>query len=491
MSETDGSRDRDEGQGDALSPREREGLEAWTVPDPPAGFADRVVSAGRGALADEAGPAAIAAPAASPGPRRRIAPWVVVAVAAAAALVLAQSRAPSGGGGQMAGSASPATRQSIRIGQRAVAVAEAGAALSWAIESGRATVAQSAGDVFYRVERGGTFEVETPHGSVRVTGTCFRVEVKPMKTPWQGVVGAAIGAAVMVTVYEGSVLFASRSGEERAVGAGQIAAAGERGVTVADARGGAASAMAGGPSASLPPAADASREELLRRDALQRDEIAQLRARLQGGGRVALGAPAPSGLGALGAKDPSGRPWFDPSKEDLVRFAKECRVRADMPPLYRSDPLRWGADQVEAAGLSDDQLTAVNRVFEQLQREVVSELRALYIEAIGDRERADDLSPEAMISELRGKSAPDEEGRVNQRLAQERAGLVAPPVDLSRASPLERFMRRRAGLGDETERRLAEVLGAARARELRGDRGWGWQQESVGCPGGDEEDVAR
>jgi hypothetical protein len=488
---SDRDRDRDEEPGEALSRGELDALAAWTVPDPPAGFADRVVAAQRAAPPAAAGPTVPAVFAAAPGSpraRRRVPPWAVVAAAAAAALLLVQLRSASRGSGDLAGSASPLARQSIRIGQRAVAVAEGGAALSWALESGRARVAQSAGDVFYRVERGGAFEVQTPHGTVRVTGTCFRVEMNPMKTPWQGVVGAAIGAALVVTVYEGSVLFASRSGEERAVEAGQVAAVGERGVTVADARGAAASPMAGGASASLAPAPDASREELLRRDALQRDEIARLRARVRdvaGGG--AGGALTPLGPGA---KDPSGRPWFDPSKEDLARFARECRVRSDFPPFYKADTMQWDQGQSEAAGLSDDQLAAVNRVLEQLQREVVSELRALYIEAVGERERADDLSPEALISELVGKSPADEDSRVKQRIAQERAGLVPPPADLSRASPLERFLRRRAGLGDETERRLAEVLGAARARELRGN-GWGWQQESVGCPGQEDEGVAR
>jgi hypothetical protein len=82
----------------------------------------------------------------------------------------------------------------------------------------------------------------------------------------------------------------------------------------------------------------------------------------------------------------------------------------------------------------------------------------------------------------------EEEGQVHQRIAQERAGLVAPPADLSQASPLERFLRRNAALGDETERRIGDVVSAARARRLReAGGGWGARTETVGCPGDGEE----
>jgi hypothetical protein len=339
-------------------------------------------------------------------------------------------------------------------------------------------VSQRAGDVFYRVERGGGFEVETPHGTVRVTGTCFRVELDTMKKPWQGVVGAAIGAALVVTVYEGSVLFASRDGSERAVTAGQVASSSEQGVTVSDARG----AQAAGTSAATtgsasPPSADATRDELLRRDSQQRAEIATLRARMR-----QLEQAGPS-LGRGDERDSSGRPWFDPSKDDLVRFASECRVRTDMPSFLHDESIEWGPRRAQEAGLSEPELAAVNKVLQDMQREVLAQLRALYIEVTGDQDRADDLSPQAMASELQQKSPQGEEGRVNQRIAQERAGLAEPPADLSQASALERYMRRRAGLGDETQRRIGDVIGAARARQLREtEGGWGGQWETVGCP---------
>ena len=131
--------------------------------------------------------------------------------------------------------------------------------------------------------------------------------------------------------------------------------------------------------------------------------------------------------------------------------------------------------------MSDAELAAVNKVLRDIQREVLDELRALYVEATGDQERADELSAGSMFSEL-VQMYREEEGQIHQRIAQERAGLAAPPADLSRASPLERFLRRNAALGDETERRIGDVVSAARARRLReAGGGWGARMETAGC----------
>src|SRR5262245_35490491 len=128
---------------------DKELLDAWEVPAPPADLADRVLDA----LRARAGSA--------PPPRRRW-PWPAAAgtVTAAAAALLLILR---GGGGESAGASTPTARETVRIGDRAVAVAEAGATLSWRIgKDGATRVEQPAGDIFYRVERGGPFVVATP-----------------------------------------------------------------------------------------------------------------------------------------------------------------------------------------------------------------------------------------------------------------------------------------------------------------------------------------
>jgi ferric-dicitrate binding protein FerR (iron transport regulator) len=490
-------REREEepaGVGDGeLGADEREALAAWHPPAPPDGFADRVLAAREAApTAPEpepvpvaAGLAGLAAPMRDPGRRRRAAPWLIVAAAAVGAVAVGQLRSPANGTalGDPTGRVTPAERHTVRLGGRGVAVVEAGADLAWVIEDGAARVTQRAGDVFYRVERGGLFEVDTPRGTVRVTGTCFRVELTDMKTPWQGVAGAAIGAALVVTVYEGSVLFAGRGGEERPVSAGQVLTAGDGGSLVADRRAGGEPPTAGqggpGEAAIAAPGADVTRDDLLRRDAVQRAEIASLRTRVRelgpsGGIRVRRGQ--------AGEPDESGRPWFDPSSEDLVRFAQECRLRVDMPPLLRPETYSWGPRMGEEAGLSGEELAAVNAALAALQRDYIAQLRALYIEITGDAAHADDLSGQAMASEIGDKSPEGEEARVGQRIAQERAGLVPPPATGAAMSPVERYVRRRAGLSAETERVIGGVVGAERAKAIHEQRGdWGMRQESVGC----------
>ena len=471
--------DREDGV-DELSRDERAALDSWTVPDAPDGFADRVMRERASA------PEAPAVPRRSSGPMWR---GLAVAGVAVAALTLWQLRGDRGSV-SATGSAAPAARQSIQLARRGVAVAEAGANLSWTVDGGGAAIAQSAGSVFYRVERGGPFRVETPHGAVRVTGTCFRVEVGDMKRPWRDVAAAGIGAALVVTVYEGSVLFAGKDGgSETVVAAGETLRAGPDGAKLV--AGDPASAAALAVEMPAAPAASASREELLQRDTQQRAEIASLRARLRdlavaGGGGV-------PGVGR-GARTPSGRPWFDPSKEDLIKFAGECRVAYDLPPVMGTEPMTIGPRAAEEMGLTGEETAAFNRVMAGIHAHYVAELRKLYVEVVGDASRADDLSPDAMWSELRDKSPPGEQERANQRIAQERAGLAQPPADLSQVSAIERGMRLQASLGERTERDLGAAIGPERARALREKNdGWGMHREMAGCPGkgGEDERVAR
>jgi hypothetical protein len=455
-----------------LGAEERAALDAWTAPEVPAGFADRVI-------------AAMAPAQAAPVRTGRWAgaKWVVIGAAAAAAVLVWQLR---GGTGRATatGSAAPSVRQTLAVGGRATAVAEPGANLSWSVDGSGAAVAQSAGDVFYRVERGGPFRVETPHGTVLVTGTCFRVETRgelDMKRPWREIAAAGVGAALVVTVYEGSVLFAGKDGGKEPVVAGQVLAAGPGGegavVREVDGEGIVAADMPAAPGES------ASREELFQRDQVQRAEIASLRARVRqlesGGG---------PGRDPHAARDASGRPWFDPSKEDLVKFAAECRVRYDLPPVMGTEPKPIGPRMAKDLGIAPEETGAVNKVLAEIHRFYVAELRKLYVEVTGDAARADDLSPEAMGHELEDKSPPGEASRVNQRIARERAGMDQPPANLASLPAIERFMRLRAGLGDRTEQDLAAVVGAERARTMREENGgWGMRQEVAGCADGSGE----
>lgn len=442
---------------DELNESERHALEAWTALPPPVGFADRVLAARE-----------VAAPVVG---RRRwplVAAGLAVCAAAAVAFVVTRpaSRAASG---ELVASA----RTTRSLGDRAVAVAEPSAALSWQIDDdGDAVIEQRAGDVFYRVDRGRSFVVHTPAGDVHVTGTCFRIEVEPMNTSKQlvltGVVGAAVAAGIVVTVYEGHVL-ADAHGTRTEISAGHRAEIGTDGRTLV------AATDDDRPGISARATLDektATREELLARAITQRNELARLRT------RVAELEQASGGPDAQSSAEP-GRPWHDPSPERLSHWAAECHVRADDPGLDGWQPAKSLGKNPR--GLEPDELPGYNAALAEVQQQWRQLVRALYLEATNDLAGAENLSIDAMRGEILQKSAPGEHPRVMQKISAERAGLAQPPVDLSKTSPYERLVRAHIELGDQTEAAIAKQLGPERAAAIRGDA-WDSRNDWSGCP---------
>lgn len=444
---------------------------AWGAMEPPAGFAERVAAAWQQEQSARAQP-----------PRRRGLSLVVGALTlAAAALLMVLMHPPSARGrGERVAHHTVEARTTLDVGGRATAVAEPGSDVAWRVAaSGAARVEQRAGDIFYRVEKGGPFVVTTPAGDVTVQGTCFRVEVEPMKVGKQSLVAASVGAlaatTVLVTVYEGRVLLANERGQT-------TLAAGDRGRATA----GSAPARLDGPAAHaaavtvappLPPAPDATREELLARDAAQRQELAQLRA------RVHQLEVAGAGDGAGGAR--KGDSFFAPSKAELEQMAKQCKLQWDLPPLAM--PVRpMDPDRAQQLGLSDEERRDIDRVHADFNQKMLAQLRALYVEVTGDKAGADALSPQSLVQEIQQKSPEAAAQQAYWRLSHERAGLLAPPADTSSAPPIERLMRLLTTGGDEYEHELGAVIGPDRARSLREERGsWGSRSSSsYGCPDG-------
>jgi hypothetical protein len=131
------------------------------------------------------------------GPRRWQRPAIVAGVSALAAglamIVWVQTRpgVVEEDGGWIA-----AERSTVDIGARAAAAMEPGADLKWSVRKERVRVQQRRGSVFYRVNKGGPFQVTTPDGDVEVTGTCFRITHAARRGP---------AATTLVSVLEGSV----------------------------------------------------------------------------------------------------------------------------------------------------------------------------------------------------------------------------------------------------------------------------------------------
>ena len=439
-------------------------LASWATSEPPAGFADRVVAAARGQAAPR------------PARRRRsLAAALAAAVAVAASLVLLRGSP----GAPEVGARVVAQRETIPLGRRGVAVAEAGTELTWAISaSGAAEVHQSRGDAFYRVERGGPFAVETPHGRVLVTGTCFRVEVLEMTGSRQawigGVVGAAVAASIVISVYEGRVRVVNARGQADARAGDRIAL----GAGAAPTRLDAGAAPPGLTALEPPPPESATVAELRRRDQSHRGEIALLRARVQA---LETGTAASGPEPAAAPDHRAGRrKIIDIAPEELAAMANHCEIRFDLPG-YGVEPHPMTDRAAAAIQLSADQRAIYDRTVRRESAQYMAALRALYQELAGGD--SENLDARALMIEIMQKSPSSDVEAARKRLSAERAGMAAPPADTRNQSVVERLFRLQSAAGPSLERMLAAELGPDKARQIRA-AGWVGGDDSVlsGCP---------
>lgn len=301
--------------------------------------------------------------------------------------------------------------------------------------------------------------------------------MKPVSSGLIGAgVGAALTAAVFVTVYEGKVSLRNPQGQvSLSAGARAEASPGAAPSTAPS------PAKPSAPSASGPSLAALPHDELARRAEEQRgeiiglhDQVRRLRSELESAQAAASGQAGEKHRGFS----------LEPSKEELAELAKSCTLKWDSPPLGMEAPT-WGTKMQARAGLSAEEAERINKVIAELHEQTIRELRALYVEVTGDRAHAEAMTPEAIVMELHEKSARLDVQTAYQRLAQERAGQAPPPQTLVGTTPIERTMRLVTTLGDRMERALATVIGAERARDLR-KRNNGWGSRSVssnGCPG--------
>ena len=359
--------------------------------------------------------------------------------------------------------------------------------MSWRVTGGGdARVTQESGNIFYRVEPGGPFIVSTPQGTVRVLGTCFRVEVKPMKSARGTIAGAIAGAGVatvvLVSVYEGRVMSSTSDNAAKiVVPAGKVALMQREGppAIVGDLTGAPETpeAQASGPAGRLrgagtiaSPAESIAQQNrsLTKRAKELESEVVQLHAKLK----------------ESGANEKNHK-ILDMSQEEKVALAKRCELRWDTPFRGTDAPAISSADR-EKIGLTADEADLVNKVLSNQHRALLAQLRKLYIEVTGDPSGVESLSPTSMISEINDKSLRPNIKAVYQRLARERAAIQTPPNGTAGQSPIERLMRLLTTSGDRVEKAIGQKIGpdlARRHRELHG--GYGSKSRSrYGCPGG-------
>jgi hypothetical protein len=458
-------------QDDASAPIDPEAL-GWSAPRPPDGFASRTVDAFLGG--NDASPEA---------PEQRRWPLVVAALSFAAAVVLAWAVWPVGRAstGEHPAQGDIAT---VRLDDRAIAVAQPQASLRWEIDrDGVARVEQDAGRVFYRVDEGGAFEVKTPAGTATVTGTCFEVEIVPMKNGpmWKaGALGAALAGAVIVTVYEGGVVLANDRGDV-ALAAGERAVAKDgaaprrmsEGQHGADARDPAVAARGGSGDDAIAQLARQSRalEEARRDAAEQQEQIARLREQVRELGGDP-GAPGPAErearAKACATQSRGDCPFLDPDEQTLLEMAKCAVVKVDSPG-WVDNPETPDVDQyVEQLGVTDPaEIEGIQAAATRHYADFNRRLRDIYLELGGDPKLVDDASPATLRSYVADQLDKELLGDIQRRVAEERAGVREPPASDAQLSIEERFFRMHASLGDEFESMVGAEIGPERARALR------------------------
>jgi hypothetical protein len=405
----------------------------------------------------------------------------VLLAAAILLVVLWPTAAPS------TGSLTASERETVAIGDRATAVAEAGATLTWEVEAdGEAHVRQSSGAVFYRVDAGDAFSVDTPAGRVTVTGTCFTVELDAMnsklKTLASAAAGAAVATGVFLTVHEGSVVLANDHGDVEVVAGQRARARPGEAPSIADELESAVRATI------AKPARDTRFKSLVRENQAQREELRRLHTELRERERDVAGGDAPQvdiespehrrevaqQCGEHGGCDR--KLWTDPSQEELVELAKCGRLLVDTPAFMGGADFFPGGMVIEAAGLSEADSMRYAEIAEAYQTEVASELAGLASELGVPASLVERMSPVQLQGLVDSVVEADTHEAIRRRVADERAGIgAAPPVDQQSAG--ERALRFLWSQGQAFEHRLSAEFGADAAREMRHAAG-GWANKS-------------
>jgi hypothetical protein len=414
----------------------------WTAQEPPADFAERVVAAARVESRRAAGPQ-----------RGRVLAGLVLVGSMAAGIAFAvhlQSR-------RAAGDVTADARREVRVGTRAIAVLEAGAHVKWHGDD----IEQTGGDVFWRVEPGARFTVHTAAADVAVKGTCFRVRVTDgendmtRRDAMVGAVGAVVGAAAFVGVYEGKVAV-SHAGQSVDVAAGQSAQADGRGVHLTGLSPEIANAEPDPLLAANANLADAVREYRRRLEAIDADKkklekkLAQAEARLADGGTVDKAFEVSADK-------------FDLTQDDWKQLAKQGKLPTRTPCPGPSNDFSYSAGNLNALGLAPQDGPIIQALLKRSDARTWGIIKPLCAKALPGA-NVDDLGQNSCINILQAFDH-DEDERVRQT-TEIMAGLRPMPGPNDDVPPLERAFLALASESKNVEADLAQQLGPDAAKAI-------------------------
>jgi hypothetical protein len=186
-------------------------------------------------------------------------------------------------------------------------------------------------------------------------------------------------------------------------------------------------------------------------------------ARLRQLERTLASAPRTGAGGDKPAAERPRRKVYAFTGEERAAMARRCEFRWGLPRHLT----QWATPSFDKKLVVDGaESAAVVRVMEEQRTQFVEELRALYMEVVGDQQGVERLSPMAMHHEISNKSRSADGHEARQNLLLEWAGKRPPPANPQQRPAMERFWRLQTTAGDQFVDRLQPILGPERAREL-------------------------
>lgn len=419
----------------------------WPAQEPPADFAERVVAAARVEGRKAAKPQ-----------RGRVLAGMMLVGSMAAGIALAVHLQTRGNAGDVTADA----RREVRVGTRAIAVLEAGAHVKWHGDD----IEQADGDVFWRVEPGARFTVHTAAADVTVKGTCFRVRVKDgegdmtRRDAMVGAVGAVVGAAAFVGVYEGKVAV-SHAGQSVDVAAGQGAQADGRGVHLTGLSPSAASSEADPLLAANANLADAVRDYRRRLEAIDADKK-KLQQKL---------AEAEAKLGDAGVEPKAfevSANKFDLSQDDWKELAKQGKLPTHLPCPGSNDDFSYAPDTLNALGLAPQDGPIVQAAMKRSGDRTWAVIKPLCAKVLPGADPAE-LGPQSCMSILQAfapHNGPTSLAEQVRQAAEIEAGMRPMPGPNDDLPPMERALVAMASDTKKLEADLAQQLGPDAAKAV-------------------------
>lgn len=432
-------------------------FDPWPTQEPSESFAGRVVAA---ELARRR--------------RVRVLAWgAPVALAAAALLLLWQRRADEG-------EASAERRREVALA-RGVAVLEPGAQIRWR----GLRVEQLRGEVFYRVDKGAPYRVETPAGAVDVTGTCFRVRIhgtdgeaprgtgqddeESMGTIGKIGAGAAVGALLTVGVYEGKVRVSSAGQRQELTAGGSVTMGDGKALRGGDpaARSEAEAEASAAASARGKDYEEANRnlvetiQQLNRRIGAAEEQKKKLQKELDEA-QVAL-----ERSGAKGSDRPA-RHEFDLDQDDWKRLAESGTVKYRVP-CFRKPDWQPPEEQLSALGLAPDDAPALKEAYQRSNGRLWSTIRPLCVAALGNEAAVDKIGPDTcihLVVDMARDKDKDAWAESMWQVGEVRAGLRPEPSAEVAQSPIYKIFSALTGEAKNFEADLAKNLGPEEAHRV-------------------------